>query len=347
MSDSAALLSPPLPPEKARFLAESIESIQGYLHASTALYLAGIEVAQRGKVSGGIAEIGVHRGKSFIAMAAGLPDGEEAVAIDIFDAQHLNADGHSVNALHDFKQYLEQFGLRDRVEIVEGSSLDLEKEGFLKPGRRFRLFSVDGGHLAHHVLNDLRVAEATLVEGGVVAADDLLHQHFLGVLTGVFQYFNSGGTLTPYALLPPYKLLLTDAGSVDFNKAMMRELFGAALNKTDVPFHRGTIDVYGDRSWIIRDTHDYRAPLQMHRTPMDDLREQVGALREQVGELRAELARARAKARRQRARADALAARPRRAPRSELLPEPLRQPARAVYRRIVGSLGARQGGPER
>jgi hypothetical protein len=337
MPDSSALVSPPLPPERARFLTESLQGVEGFLHASTALYLAGIEVAQRGKVFGGIAEIGVHKGKSFLAMTVGLPEGDEAVGIDIFDAQHLNADGHSVDALRDFKGHLERFGLRDRVQIVEGSSLELEKDGFLDPGRRFRLFSVDGGHLAHHVLNDLRIAEATLVEGGVVAADDLLHQHFLGVLTGVFQYFDGGGTLTPYALTPPYKLMLTDPGSVDANKAMMRELFGAALNKADVPFHRGTIDVYGDRAWTILDTDGHRAPLQLPRSQVDDLRQQVG-------ELRAELAKARAKARRHRARADALAAAPpRRAARSDLLPEPLREPARAIYRRIVGSSQSLRG----
>jgi hypothetical protein len=327
MADSTTLTSPPLPPEKARFLTESLESVQGFLESSTALYLGGIEAAQRGKVSGGIAEIGVHRGKSFIAMTVGLPEGDEAVAIDIFDAQDLNLEATSVNALRDFKNYLERFGLRDRVDIVEGSSLDLEKEGFLKLGRRFRLFSVDGGHLAHHVLNDLRVAEATLVEGGVVAADDLLHQHYLGVITGVFQYLDGGGTLAPYALVPN-KLLLTDPGSVGSNKTMMRELFGAGLNKADVPFHRSTIDVYGPRPWTVLDTEGRSAPLQRPRTLVDELNEQVVDLQEK-------LAKARASAKRQRARANALAAaHPPREGRADVLPKPLRGPARAIYHRV-------------
>jgi Methyltransferase domain len=315
MTDSTTLTSPPLPPEKARFLTESLQSVQGFLESSTALYLGGIEAAQRGKVPGGIAEIGVHRGKSFIAMIVGLPEGDEAVAIDIFDAQHLNLEATSVNALRDFKIHLERFGLRDRVDIVEGSSLELEKEGFLKPGRRFRLFSVDGGHLAHHVLNDLRVAEATLVEGGVVAADDLLHPRYLGVITGVFQYLDGGGTLAPYALVPN-KLLLTDPGSVGSNKAMMRELFGAALAKADVPFHRSTIDVYGDRPWTVLDTEGRRAPLQRPRTLVDELHEQVVDLQEKLAKARAN------------------AKHPARHGRADVLPKPLRRPARAIYQRV-------------
>lgn len=327
MVDPNPPISPSLPMEKARFLTESLLGVQGYLDSSTALYLAGIEAAQRGKVAGGIAEIGVHRGKSFITMSIGLPEADQAVAIDIFDAQHLNLEATSVNALRDFKNYLGRFGLLDRVEIVEGSSLELEAEGFLEAGRRFRLFSVDGGHLAQHVLNDLRVAEATLVEGGVVAADDLLHQHYLGVITGVFQYLNGGGTLTPYALVPN-KLLLTDPGSVASNKEMMREMFGVALTKADVPFHDSEIDVYGRQPWTVVDAEGGRAPLMVPPAEADRLRDRVADLERQ-------LAQARRRAKKQRRRADRLEAGLSHQSRADLLPKPLQGPARALRRRVA------------
>lgn len=323
-------IAPPLPPEKARFLTEGLQSVQGFLIPSTALYLSGLEYAQRGRIDGGICEIGIYKGKSFLAMTVGLADGDAAVAIDIFDAQHLNLEATSVNSLRDFKAYLETWGLTGRIEIVEGSSLELEAEGFLEAGPRFRLFSVDGGHLDFHVLNDLRVAEATMVKGGIVAADDLLHSHYLGVITGVFQYLDSGGKLVPYALIPN-KLLLTDAESVESNKALMLELFGAALQKEDVPFHSSKIDVYGDLPWTVVDTEGHAAPLQRPVTPVEALQKQVAALRHEVGVLTKQRAALRRRVRRLRKAAQTPTGR------ADRLPKPLRGPARAVYRAVSGS----------
>lgn len=326
MTDQAELFSPALPPEKARFLTEGLEKVQGFLVPSTALYLTGIEYDQRGRVPGGICEIGVHRGKSFIAMTVGLAEGDEAVAIDIFDAQHLNMEATSVNALRDFKVYLERWGLKDRAKIIEGSSLDLEKEGFLEEGRRFRLFSVDGGHLDYHVLNDLRVAEATLVPGGIVAADDLLHVHYLGVITGVFQYLNSGGKLVPFALIPN-KLLLTDAESVESNKARLHELFGAGLSKADVPFHDSAIDVYSDLLWTVVDTEGKAAPLMRATPTAEQLKKQVADLKAQVQKLARQRRNLRARVRQATEAAGPTG-------RADVLPKPLRRPARAVFRTL-------------
>lgn len=317
---TAAPVAAPLPPAKFKFLTEGLDSVQGFLIPSTALYLSGIEYAQRGRVPGGICEIGVHRGKSFLAMTVGLAEGDRAVAIDIFDAQHLNLEATSVNALRDFKVHLEKWGLGGRVEIVEGSSLDLEDEGFLAAGRRFRLFSVDGGHLAIHVLNDLRLAEATLVTGGIVAADDLLHSHYLGVITGVFQYFQSGGTLVPFALVPN-KLLLTDAASVEANKALIRDLYGAALQKADVPFHNATIDVYADLAWVVVDSDGHSAPL-LRPPGLEDLKQKIVRQEKQISEL-------------QNRPAEGVPAAP--SGRADVLPQPLRRPARAVYRAIMSA----------
>jgi hypothetical protein len=270
----------------------------------------------------------VHCGKSFLAMSVGLAPDDEAVAIDIFDAQHLNMDATSVNALRDFKVNLEKWGLQDRIEIVEGSSLDLEAEGFLEAGRRFRLFSVDGGHLAYHVLNDLRVAEASLVEGGIVAADDLLHPHYLGVITGVFEYLNSGGNLVPFALIPN-KLLLTDAESVENNKAMMRELFGAGLAKAEVPFHDGTIDVYKDLPWRIVDTDGKSAPLLRAATSVEDLKKEVADLKLQVRALTKQRGSHPDQVRPTGGTAGGPSGR------ADVLPKPLRRPARAIYQALV------------
>src|ERR1022692_661571 len=43
-------------------------------------------------VRGGVAEIGVHHGKSFIALCLAMQKDEKAFCIDIFSEQHLNQD---------------------------------------------------------------------------------------------------------------------------------------------------------------------------------------------------------------------------------------------------------------
>lgn len=288
LMDEAAYESPVLSPGKLAYLSSGLDAVQGWLVPSTALYLAGLERAQRGEVAGGLCEIGVHRGKSFLAMAIDAPADDPAVAIDVFDLQHLNEDGTSTRALENFRDNLRAWGLDERVEIVQGSSLELEVDGFLEAGPRFRLFSVDGGHGADYVLNDLRLAEATLAPGGVVAADDVFNIHWLGVCTGVFRYFDQGGTLVPFALIPN-KLLLTDPASVDANRDRLRGLFAAGLTKTDVPMLDGVIDVYGDVAWELVDDTGTRAQLQRDPDTVDAVRAELTGANLELARLRTRL----------------------------------------------------------
>lgn len=288
LADAPTYESPALSAGKVAYLSAGLDAVQGWLIPSTALYLAGLEQAQRGVVAGGLCEIGVHRGKSFLAMAIDAPADDAAVAIDVFDLQHLNEDGTSSRALEDFRDNLRAWGLDDRVEVVQGSSLELEADGFLEAGPRFRLFSVDGGHGADYVLNDLRIAEATLSPGGVVAADDVFNIHWLGVCTGVFRYFHSGGTLVPFALIPN-KLLLTDPASVEANRERLRELFAAGLTKTDVPMLDGVIDVYGDVPWQLVDHDGHRAELQRDPDTVDAVRAELTGAQLELAKVRTRL----------------------------------------------------------
>src|SRR5206468_3764068 len=51
-------------------------------------------------VQGGIAEIGVHHGRFFIALALARKSGEPAVAIDVFDMQEKNIDNSGCGDLN-------------------------------------------------------------------------------------------------------------------------------------------------------------------------------------------------------------------------------------------------------
>jgi hypothetical protein len=51
-----------------------------------------LEHQNQRKFGGAVAEIGVHHGRSFIAMCLALQPGQKSYCVDIFDAQDLNKD---------------------------------------------------------------------------------------------------------------------------------------------------------------------------------------------------------------------------------------------------------------
>lgn len=154
-------------------------------------------------ISGDLVEIGVHHGQFFIAMAL-LSDGrEQVVAVDVFDWQHLNIDKSGRGDLDIFKGHISNICPDKNIIIRQADSLaikisDKTDEQFGK--RKYRIFHIDGGHTPEHVVNDLRIAEACVVEGGVVIADDFLHPKWIGVTEGIFKYIADGASpLLPFA----------------------------------------------------------------------------------------------------------------------------------------------------
>src|SRR4051812_30285673 len=70
-------------------------------------------------LQGGVAEIGVHHGKSFIALYLGLREGQKAYAIDLFEDQGGNRDrsGRGNRAL--FERHLRAFHVGDQAVVVD------------------------------------------------------------------------------------------------------------------------------------------------------------------------------------------------------------------------------------
>jgi hypothetical protein len=64
-----------------------------------------------------------------------------------------------------------------------------------------RWISIDGGHTADSVCNDLILAEAVLADRGVVAVDDFLNSRAIGVSEGTYQFFlnKNSNCLVPFA----------------------------------------------------------------------------------------------------------------------------------------------------
>jgi predicted O-methyltransferase YrrM len=247
-------VTPSLPIPKAEYLRHGVKRVHGWLNPSTAVYLSSLEVLQRAMpVTGDMCEIGVHHGKSFLCLALGLPPDQRAVAIDVLEDQAANLDGSGRGDRAAFELSLAEHGAGDSVDLIQSSSLDLEKRGFLEWGRRFRLFSIDGGHTAEVTCNDLQLAERTVVKRGVVVLDDLLNRHWLGVITGLFQYWSKGGTLVPSVVVPNKLLLARSIDEAMGYRRLMAEHFKLALEKSRVPLGHYEVDVYGEFLWTVLD----------------------------------------------------------------------------------------------
>jgi hypothetical protein len=160
-------------------------------------------VQEQLQMPGGACEIGVHHGRFFIGLMLLLQAEERALAIDLFEQQHLNLDGAGAGDLGKFLANLDRHGCdRSRAIVREVDSMALEPQSILDAlGERPRLFSVDGGHTASVVEHDLFLAERTLAAGGAVFVSDYFNGAWPGVSEGVNRYFLSGASsLRPVAI---------------------------------------------------------------------------------------------------------------------------------------------------
>lgn len=152
---------------------------------------------------GGCCEIGVHYGKLFILLNSVIDQSETSYAIDVFSRQDLNIDKSGWGSKTDFTDNLKKYDIHKgkNVTIIEGDSTDysLGLTNIIKPGS-IRFMSVDGGHTAEHVINDLTIATQIVNNEGVVIVDDILNPYWMGVIEGVVRFLDRKPTLIPFAL---------------------------------------------------------------------------------------------------------------------------------------------------
>lgn len=152
-------------------------------------------------VRGSVCEIGVHHGRLFVLLALLRQEGETGVAIDVFENQHLNVDFSGLGSREIFWSNVDRcVGSRDDIVTLSADSLTLSPDDILSATHHqsIRLFSVDGGHTARHLLNDVRLASEVLSPGGVVVVDDFYNADWPGVNEGVFRYLMESPLLAPF-----------------------------------------------------------------------------------------------------------------------------------------------------
>ena len=229
-----------------RYRNDGLGEVEGWFEPESAELMASLLVHQiDAGLGGGVAEIGVHHGRSFLLLANGLAPGESGVALDVFEQQEQNADHSGKGDRGRFEENLARWAPDVQVRVVACSSLEVSTDSAREVFGRPRMFSVDGGHTAEITRHDLELAEASIADGGIVVLDDMLNGHWLGVLTGTATYLLDQPRLLPFAI-SPNKLYLTDSAeaAADYS-AHLRAASPDLLGKRDVEFFGTTVDIYG------------------------------------------------------------------------------------------------------
>jgi Methyltransferase domain len=153
-------------------------------------------------LDGSVVEIGLHHGKSFIAMCLALREGQKAYGIDLFEQQSLNIDRSGKGNRFAVERNLKAAGVDLTDVIVDArSSTSVSPGDILGSVGAVRLFSIDGGHQIDVVRNDLLLAEQTLAEHGVIALDDFIRAEWPDVSAAYFAWFaRRSKPIVPFAI---------------------------------------------------------------------------------------------------------------------------------------------------
>ncbi|MGI9085742.1 MAG: class I SAM-dependent methyltransferase [Aeromicrobium sp.] len=221
-------------------------TVHGWVDPQTLDVLRFLSDAQESAgVEGAVAEIGVHHGKLFIGLQLLNRPGVAAVAIDVFDDQHLNVDQSGQGDLHRFESHVRRWGDWSSVVVKQGDSTQLTGSEVRELAHGpVRMFSVDGGHTEETVHVDMRTAEQSIGPGGIVVVDDVFNEEWPGVSVGTLRYLDGGGTLVPFAIAYN-KTYFTDNDHAALFREAIRRVYGRrwrTAHKTTV-FHQRDVEV--------------------------------------------------------------------------------------------------------
>ncbi len=152
------------------YLTDGYRSVVGMSSLFAARIATRLALAQTAMgVRGHIAEIGVFKGRFFIAMALALAEGERAIAIDDF---------HHPDQYRQFTENLALYRVPPNIVVAIASDtlhFDYERFDTSLVDQSVRFFHVDGRHKRANLSNDLLIAARRLHDAGVICVDDMQH----------------------------------------------------------------------------------------------------------------------------------------------------------------------------
>ena len=221
-----------------RYAGQDMRSVEGWLSGDAVWPI--IEIAQQQLADGSesaIGEIGVHHGQLFLLLALASTNDEPCVGVDLFENQQENIDNSGHGDRDILEGHLKRFGLANgRVELLQRNSMTLSGAELVSAaaGRKFRLFSVDGGHTPDITVNDLHLAAEIMTDDGVIILDDVFSQMWPGVMTGFTRFMNDNpGRLFPFALCGNKTLISTSQAMADRWRAHLEPAAGYFMSRSD------------------------------------------------------------------------------------------------------------------
>ena len=162
-------------PAVDQYLAKGYGSVPGFSSRFSATICGHLLRRQRELgVRGSVAEVGTFEGRFFIAMGLALGEGEHAYGFDLFEWP-----GSQV--LERLVANADTYGLaRDRFTLRALDTSKLTEAGFSSAtgGMPLRFLHIDGDHSPEALMQDLRLAHASLHPHGLICIDDMLHPAF-------------------------------------------------------------------------------------------------------------------------------------------------------------------------
>jgi len=182
-------------------------------------------------VTGSVVEIGVHHGRLFIGLQLLVPPGTPAVAIDVFENQAANTDLSGKGDRARFEANVRRWGdwSAVRTHSVDSQTVTPADLREWSDGQSVRLFSVDGGHTADLVASDLRLAEGSLADGGVIVLDDVFNPEWPDVATGTFAHLAGESSLVPIAVAYDKVYLTNNAAAAERYRVAVYQAFDPLL----------------------------------------------------------------------------------------------------------------------
>jgi len=207
------------------YVARSMRTVQGYMTRMDARVIQALLSYQRENgILGHLCEIGVHHGRLFLMLALARRTGERSLAIDLFEDDPINSNTRHAGRNRALSANAQRLGIElSEPEIFKTSSLDVADIDILdRTNGRVRFFSIDGGHLYHHVENDLRLAEKTLTGEGVIAVDDFFTPNWADVTFATYDFLRSTKNIVPIAITSK-KLYLAPSPVAEMYTTVLRK----------------------------------------------------------------------------------------------------------------------------
>lgn len=183
--------------------------VPGFLWQSAAYMTAmlGLKQLEDG-LQGNVGEIGVWQGRYLYLLGLLSRPSETVLGIDSF-VHSPDPDGFANQVQSRFDADASTKG-KLRLLRQDSTTLTADKVRAFSPGG-YRLFSVDGGHLAPEVLSDSALVSQLMVPGGIMILDDILNHTCPGVIEGTLDFLKSpaGQSFEAFCLVGN-KLLVTD-----------------------------------------------------------------------------------------------------------------------------------------